>query len=400
MWVEQHKSKFRIRDLVGGKKVTVESGFPTKGIAKERKKRLEIEAIDLGPLKTGAASTPFEEWAEEWWTGHARTLKPNTARTEGSRFRRHVIGRLGHLPIGEIDEGAVRRWLNQLAQPEDADYDPLGPKSILNVHGYLHMVLERAVVERMIRSNPCVSSDLPDWEPPEMRFLTETELAEVMALVPVQWRPICFFIAATGCRVGEAIGLRQRSVDVLGQRVRFETQLRREGNTYVNAPLKTKASRRTIGFGPSLAGVLAERTSIDKDAYVFLGPGAGRPIFYDVLREVWKKSLEKTEYEGVRMHDLRHTHAAHLISKGRPLTSIQRRLGHSSIKVTSDVYGHLLPEVEDDTAAAVEEFVSQVDLAGIGGGIVGGNNGSERPATASDDPEGKKKPQVDADSAP
>lgn len=400
MWVEQHKSKWRIRDLVGGKKITVESGFPTKGIAKQRKQRLEIEKIDLGPVKNGATSTPFKEWAEEWWKSHARTFgSPNSARTEGSRFRRHVVGRLGHLPMGEIDAAVVRAWLGQLAEPDDAEYDPLSAKSILNVHGYLHMALETAVAERMIRSNPCGSSNLPKWQPPEMRFLNEDELAEVIALVPIQWRAIAYFIAATGCRVGEAIGLRQRCVDVLGAKVRFETQLRREGNRYVNAPLKTKASKRTIGIPPSLVSVLAELVSVDEEAYVFLGPQGGRPIFYDVFREVWQKALAKTKYKGVRIHDLRHTHAAHLISKGRPLTSVQRRLGHSSIKVTSDVYGHLLPEVEDDTAAAVEEFVSKVDLSGIGGGIVGESIGSERPTTANYDSGGEKNPQVDADSA-
>ena len=214
MWVEQHGEKYRIRDLVDGKKVTVESGFPTKAVAKERKKRLEIEKIDLGPIKAGAAAKPFEKWAEEWWTSHARTLaSPNTARTEGSRFRRHVVGRLGHLSMGEIDAAAIRSWLGQLAEPDDAEYDPLGAKSILNVHGYLHMCLETAVTERMIRANPCGSSNLPTWEPPEMRFLTDVELAEVLAKIPVQWRAVAFFIAATGCRVGEAIGLRQRCVD-------------------------------------------------------------------------------------------------------------------------------------------------------------------------------------------
>lgn len=402
MWVEPNGRKFRIRDLVDGKKETIESGFPTKAIAVKRMCRLEIENADYGPLKSGAGTENFGEWADAWWKGHARTLgSAESRRTETSRFKRHVVDRLGHLTFAGVDHAAIRRWLDELAEPNDANYDPLAPKSILNVHGYLYMCLATAVKERMIRANPCGDSTLPAWNPPEMRFLTERELGEVMAIIPVQWRPLAYFIAGTGCRVGEALGLKQRHVDVLGGRVRFETQRVREGGRIIDVPLKTRASKRTVGIPPSLRLVLAELAVVDQDAYVFLGPKMALPVDYETFREMWQKKLadpeseSRAKFKGLRIHDLRHTHAAHLISRGRPLTSVQRRLGHSSIKVTSDTYGHLLPEVEDDTAAAVEDILSGVDL----GGIVGESNVPQRTATASDDVAGKKKPQVEADSA-
>lgn len=366
MWVEQHGAKWRIRDVVAGKKVTVESGFPTKTVAKDRKKRLEIEKIDLGPVQAGADRANFGEWADAWWKGHARTMpSAESRRTEGGRFRRHVIDRLGHLTFKEINHAAVRAWLDELAEPDNADYDPLAPKTVLNVHGYLFMCLSTAVRERVIRSNPCGDSALPKWEPKPPRFLSEKELGEVLALLPPKWMPLSAFIASTGCRVGEAIGLRQRRVDLLGGKVRFETQMRVEGGKYVDVPLKTKASRRTVGVGPSLVQMLVGLVAPDEEAFVFRYED-GRPIPYSTYRQAWKAALSGTKFEGVRIHDLRHTHASLLIAKGRPLTSIQRRLGHSSIKVTSDVYGGLLPEVEEDTTAAVEAFMS-----GIAGGIVG-----------------------------
>jgi integrase len=399
VWIEQHKSKWRIRDLVDGRKVTVQSGIPTKTIANQVKKRLEIEQTDYGPVKHGADKIVFRAWAEDWWTAHERTFGSSaTAKSERSRFHKHIIGRLGHLPVRDIDAAAVRHWIGQLAEPDDAEYDPLAPKTIKNTHAYLYMCLEAAVAERIIRSNPCGHSKLPKWEAPQVRYLTQKELAEVIAEIPLQWRAVAVFIAATGCRVGEALGIKQRCVDVLGAKVRFETQLRYEGGQYVDVPLKTKASRRTVGIPPSLVSVLAERADLDGDAYVFTAPRGG-PIYYDVYREMWQRALKETPFAGVRIHDLRHTHAAHLISKGRPLTVVQRRLGHSSIQVTSDVYGGLLPEVEDDTAAAVETFIEGIDLAGIGGGIVGEPDRAQRPTTTVDASEGNTEPQVEADSA-
>lgn len=378
MWIEQHGEKFRIRDLVGGKKVTVESGIPTKAAAKERKKRLEIEQIDLGPLKAGAANTLFRDWAEAWWKSHKATVAPETARSEGSRFTRHVLGRLGHLQIGQIDAAVVRAWLQQLAEPEDAEYDPIGPKSIANVHGYLYMAMETAVNERVIRANPCGASKLPVWTARQPRFLSQKELPRLLALIPARWRPLSIVIAGTGCRANEALGLRWRHVDVLGGKIRFETQMRVVDGRPVDVPLKTKASRRTVGVGATVSTVLAELVKVDRDALVFTYDD-GEPMRYGGYYKAWtralsgdeKKRLPPTEFAGVHIHDLRHTHAAHLIAAGRPLTSIQRRLGHSSIRVTSDIYGGLLPEVEEDTAAAAELALSGVDLSGIGGGILG-----------------------------
>jgi len=378
VWVEKHGSKWRIRDLIGGKKVPVESGFPTRSSAEKRMQRLEIEKIDYGPLKAGAAKTIFRDWAESWWKSHAATVAPETARTEGGRFRKHVIGRLGHLPIGQIDAAVVRAWIQQLAEPDDAEYDPIGPKSIQNAHGYLYLALETAVQERMIRANPCGASKLPVWTPRQARFLSQKELPRLLPLIPLRWRPIAIVIAGTGCRAGEALGLRWRHVDILGGTIRFETQVRTVDGKDVDVPLKTKASRRTVGIGATVSSVLAELVDVDPDARVFTYP-SGEPMRYGAFYKAWARALngdeEKgrppTEFAGVHIHDLRHTHAAHLIAAGRPLTSIQRRLGHSSITITSDIYGGLLPEVEDDTAAAAELALSGVDLSGIAGGILG-----------------------------
>lgn len=401
MWVEKHGSKWRIRDLVDGKKVPVEKGFPTKSSAEKRKQRLEIEKIDFGPLKAGAASVPFREWAEAWWKSHSKTISPGTVRSEGNRWRRHVLGRLGHLPMGQIDAAVVRAWIDELAEPEDAEYDPLGPKSIANVHGYLFMAMETAVQERMIRANPCGKSKLPTWTPRQPRFLSQKELPRLLALVPVRWRPLAVVVAGTGCRASEALGLRWRHVDVLGGKIRFETQVRHIDGRDVDVPLKTKASRRTVGVGSTVSSVLAELVDVDQDALVFTHPG-GDPMRYGGFYTAWIRALNgdadkgrpPTEFAGVHIHDLRHTHAAHLIAAGRPLTSIQRRLGHSSIRVTSDIYGGLLPEVEDDTAAAAEAALSGVDLSGIAGGILGESTceGMRSGAMASDAQ--KQEPQV------
>ncbi|MFC4333898.1 tyrosine-type recombinase/integrase [Salininema proteolyticum] len=388
MWVEPYKKKFRIRDLIDGRKVTLETGFVTDKAAKARKKALEVEKEQNGGLNALAGQANFGEWAEGWWHSHEKTLgSSETKRTEGGRFRKHVIGRLGHLKLKEIKPEVIRHWLDDLADPDDEDeYKSLSTKSILNVHGYLYMALERAIVERMIRTNPAGASRLPKWHRPEPRFLTDMELGAVIGLLPEAWRPLFIFISGTGCRVGEAIGLKWDKVNLDENQIRFESQLRTIDGVYTDVPLKTRFSRRTIKAPPTVKQIL-RLLPRELDGYVFRGSRHNKPVYYNSALMVWTRALEGTAFEGLRIHDLRHTHAAQLIKERRPLTSIQRRLGHSSIKITSDLYGGLLPEVEEETAEAAERSLRWVDLSYLGidrqrGGEKGGEfSGSHRRQT-------------------
>ena len=368
MWVEPYNGGklHRIRDMVNGKKVPIESGFPTKTAADKRLLRLKVEKMDGGLLTTGANKKLLGVWVNEWWASHGKKVAKSTARTEGGRIRTHIVKRIGHLPLQTFGPTEVREWLDQLMEPDNADYDPLGAKSILNIHGYLSMCMDVAVAERLIRVNPCTVSDLPKWERKEPRFLTEGELARVIKLTPAHWKPLIVFLAASGARISEALGLKWQNVDLLTGRVTFATQLIDRAGTFEDAPLKTKYSRRTINVPPSVCQVLALLWSADRrdNDYVFRSKNGG-PTRYAVVRRAWCRALEETEFEGLGFHSFRHTLASQLIKRNKSLTSIQKRLGHSSIKVTSDLYGHLYPEVDESIAVAVEEILEGAHLAGI-----------------------------------
>ncbi|MFG3338669.1 tyrosine-type recombinase/integrase [Glycomyces sp. NPDC048151] len=368
MWVEPYNGGklYRIRDMVNGKKVPIESGFPNKTTAENRLLRLKVEKMDGGLLATGADKKLLGVWVNEWWASHGKKVAHSTTRTEGGRIRKHIVSRIGHLPLKTFGPRDIREWLDQLMEPDDADYDPLGAKSILNIHGYLSMALDAAVAERLIRVNPCTVSDLPKWERAEPRFLTEGELARVIELTPAYWKPVVVFLAASGARISEALGLQWKNVDLLTGRITFATQLVDRDGTFVDAPLKTKYSRRTITVPPSVCQVLALLWSADRrdSDYVFRSQNGG-PTRYAVVRRAWRNALEKTEFKGLGFHAFRHTLASQLIKRNKSLTSIQKRLGHSSIKVTSDLYGHLYPEVDESIAVAVEEILEGAHLAGI-----------------------------------
>lgn len=113
---------------------------------------------------------------------------------------------------------------------------------------------------------------------------------------------------------------------------------------------------------------------------------------YSVLRRAWIRAFKETEWEDFRFHDLRHTHASTLIRRGKHLTAIQRRLGHSSIQITSDLYGHLSQEVDDGVVGAIEDTFAAAGVGGIVGAAdaPGGNRAEPGGTSNAEEPQVKR----------
>lgn len=392
MWVERNGPTWRVRDLVAGRKVTVATGLPTKTAAKRAKAELEADALRGEALVPGGGQTLVRDLVAEWWEVHERVLKPSSLQSEGARVRNHILPLLGHLTLDELCHPmAVPDWIRTLERgrpgPRPAGAPPLSPKTIRNVHGVLHKLCGWAVRQRLIRANPCADSKdyLPKRVRREMRFLTEPEVGRLVAAVPRHWRPLVVLLAATGLRWGEAVALRVRDVDVLTGKAtvtRTLHELGGGGSAVVFTPPKTPASRRTVTFPPTVSAALTPLVAgKDRDDLVFLSP-QGRPVRVRNFRRGWvrwtvaagldpERAPGERRRDGLRIHDLRHTHAAQMISAGVPLTAVQRRLGHTSVAITSDLYGHLLPVVDAALLAAVEAALAHVNPADLAAEVAG-----------------------------
>jgi integrase len=379
VWIEKNGPVYRIRDLVNGKKVTVATGFPNKTIAKNKMAEKRADQLRGEAVLPKGRKTTLAQFVAGWWPQYERSLKPSAAHSEGGRIRNHILPLLGRSTLGELDgnSGAVGDWVDRLIAGDgpmgegcQTRRKPLAPKTVHNCHGLLYVVLDAAVAAKLIRHNPCASAKqakyLPHREHREMRFLTDPEVGRLLAALPAHWRPLILLLVATGLRWGEAVALRIGDVDLLARTPRLRvtrTMLEQSssGDIIFTDP-KTKASRRTVSFtvkvAESIAGLVSGR---ERDELVFLSP-QGKAVRTRNFRRVWLRAVERAGLGGVRVHDLRHSHAAMLIAAGRHLTAIQRRLGHSSIAVTSDLYGHLREEVDEGILAAIEASLAGVDL--------------------------------------
>ena len=123
---------------------------------------------------------------------------------------------------------------------------------------------------------------------------------------------------------------------------------------------KTKASRRSLRLTRSTVEVLAEHLRVHGSPatnLVFAGPDDGPIRGSNFRHRVWAAAVEASVGRPMRFHDLRHTHAALLIAAGVHPKVIQMRLGHSSYSTTMDLYGHLMPGIDDRAVDALEQMI-------------------------------------------
>lgn len=385
MWVEKNGPTYRIRDLVAGRKVTVKAGFPNKTVAKNAMTVLEADKLRGDYIDPRAGQITLAAWIDLWWPAHQVKLKPTSIKSEGARLRNHILPWLGEYTLADLNPMIIKSWVAQLlAGDEEMERDPLAAKTIRNIHGLLYALLQEAVLQKLIKTNPCQRTGLPRVEHKEMRFLTEVEISRLVATMPAHWRPLVVLLVATGMRWAECAGLKVKHMDVLVRTLRIEEALHEltAGQDLVTTAPKTERSRRTVTYPREVAELLIPLV-VDRgrEQYVFTGPDGG-PVRYRKFWRLYVRHAAKAGLEGLRIHDLRHTHAAHLIAGGVPLTGVQRRLGHSSITVTSDLYGHLLPVVDENIISAVEVSLSKIDFRGLVG-----ETAPEEPVSARSNPE-------------
>jgi len=157
------------------------------------------------------------------------------------------------------------------------------------------------------------------------------------------------FAAFTGLRAGEITALRMERVNLLRRWVEVAESASEVHGELLYGPPKTYARRR-VELPASLAGELSEHSARgpqDGRSFAFTAPEGGPLRYMNFYRRHYKPAVARAGLDPrTRFHDLRHTAAAMMIAEGAHLLVVKERLGHSSIAVTADRYGHLYPSLE------------------------------------------------------
>ena len=238
----------------------------------------------------------------------------------------------------------------------------LASATVRTNYGVLRAIMAKAVERDVIGRSPCRGVDLPRPDRREPQFLSIEELHRLADALDIEYRPMVYVAGVVGLRWSEVAGLRVGRLDFLRRTVTVaETLAEVEGGLTFAEP-KSEASRRTVGV-PSpimdmLAVHLARRGRPRPDGLVFVSPD-GEPLRASQFRRrVWAPAVAATGLEALTFHGLRHSAVGLMIELGAHPRVIQQRLGHASVRTTLDVYGRVLPEVDDRVTAGLGDLVA------------------------------------------
>ncbi len=329
--------------LVGGRKLS--RTFGTQFEAKTWLAQQETAYLTGSLGRQGGGDVAFRDWVDEWLATRA-IFKPSTQANDRGRLP-ELLDAFGDLPLRQITPTLVRQWMSELS-------DRLAPKTVRHYHSTLYGIMQLAVDEGLVGSNPCRRTPLPELAQRGHLFLTEDEAAALIAAHPSRWRPLPILLLGTGLRWAEAVGLRCRNVD---QAKRLLTVRETWSDHWGWQTPKTPASRRTIDFGQPVAEALDPLLRAGQSDMPVLRAARGGMVRHSVyVPQVWRPALARAGLadRGFTPHTLRHTHATWLIAANVPLSVIQRRMGHKSIVMTSDIYGGIMPRLDAMAVAALD----------------------------------------------
>jgi integrase len=286
------------------------------------------------------AKTTVGDWCATWLDGYG-TRRVSTVR----QARVHVaqiVTALGSMQLVTVRPSHVRAWTTKLRDDGFAD------SYVYALHSRLSQIFSDAVHDGIVPRSPCSRRTSP-LKAKQRAYVATTE--QVWALhdaMPERLRAAILLGAFAGLRVAEACGLRVSDVDFMRGIVNPAVQ-------YPAQPLKTETSKTPVPIPRRLAVDLSAHVAQWR-ADTLLTADDGKQLGPWQLERAMREARAKVDGlpAGFRFQDLRHFFASLLIASGANVKVVQSRLRHASAVTTLDTYGHLFPDTEEATRAAVD----------------------------------------------
>lgn len=297
------------------------------------------------------------EWAIEWLTTYKKgAIKQSTY--EHYLYLSTHIQSIADIKLQELKPSHVQNLLNQLLD------NRLSANTVNKVNSLLKDLYSKAAKLDMINKNIMLLVNPPKFEKKQIEIFTRNEIEKLLLACRDNqtYYPMILLGATTGMRKGELLGLRWCDVNIANSEIhiRKSLQITKAFGTTLDTP-KTKSSIRRIKVTEDVIKILRETksrtTNIDiKQEKLCFVTRNETPINRHNFDRFWRESLISANIPYKKMHVLRHTHATELLASGVPIIEVSRRLGHSKISHTLELYGHAIPDYDEKIVEKVQQL--------------------------------------------
>jgi integrase len=290
--------------------------------------------------------------------------KPSAIRSYDEALRLHVLPAIGAMRLSDVKHRHVQQIADRLQS------EGKSPSTTRNAIIPVRVLYRRAVRAGEVTVSPCADIELPAVRGRREQIPSPQESASLLAALPERDRALWATALYAGLRRGELRALRWEDIDLRAGVIRVRRSMDIRGP--IIAP-KSAAGTRTVPIAKVLRSHLkAHRLRNGSSLYVF---GAGdRPFEPTSTAERARKAWAAARLHPIGLHDARHAAASVLIAAGVNVKALSTYMGHSSITITLDRYGHLFPGNEEEAAELVDAYLERI------GGATGGRRTRRRPS--------------------
>jgi len=330
--------KFNYKDWRDESKTKLKRGFKTKKEAQNwEREYLQVQQANL--------DMNLKSFVEVYFNDKRGRLKERTVMTKRAMIDAKVIPTFGKFRMNEVKPSDILRWQNEMIA--------MGYKET-----YLRMLQNQVTAifnhaERYygLKDNPCKKIEkMGRSNAKELNFWTKNEFEYFIQKFnrgEEMYKVIFEMLFWMGCRIGELLALYYEDMDFKTGTISITKTYFRIGKKDIITPPKTESSNRKVTIPKFLQEELKEYVS---KIYEVAPKDRIFPVTDRAIQQKLKRKIEKLGIEGIRVHDLRHSHVALLIEKGVQPLVIAQRVGHESVNTTMNVYGHLYPNKQRQLA--------------------------------------------------
>ncbi len=375
--------KYRIdiekgRRFDGSRNRIVETINGTLKKAIERRDELLYE-VKHSKIKPDSNMTLLE-YSKLWLKDYAEVnVKPSTLNGYRNCLNAHILPRFKDYKLCDITVYELEKFYNDLRKTKsknpdsNGNYNLLSESQVRHQHSLLCVMLNTAVKWDFIEFNPCLKlTKPPTVTRKEMQFYDEEELQLLFKHLEYEdltFKTAIYLLVLGGLRRGECLGLMWKLVNFKEKTITIKNNLLniRGKGVYLETP-KTKKSLRTVTL-PDVCFDLLKELKNQQEAMKDMFKGSWQDtdfVFKDEfgnyfnpsrLSRNWSSFMKKHNLKHIRLHDLRHTCATYLLSHNTPIATVSKKLGHSNIYTTLDVYTHAVDSDDVDASNLLNNMV-------------------------------------------
>jgi len=285
-----------------------------------------------------------EEWASFWLNNYIKLqVRENTFLKHVTNVNKHILPTLGEIPLQKLSIIHIQQLIKQKLEAG------LSPSTVKIIRNTINAIMRYAVEVGIIVKNPVSSISVKNAPRKEIDTLSAEQIKYLLSeATGHKLYPALLILVTTGLRRSELCGLKWEDINWEQKAICIQRSIVKLGGYDIRIhDTKTGTSRRLIPLHETVVEVLKQyqQEQYPKREFIFSRPD-GQPLYPEVIYDFLKSLGKRLGMPYINVHMLRHTCATLLLQVGENPKIVQELLGHSSIKVTLDIYSHVIPSMK------------------------------------------------------